>query len=127
VSFRGVVWLRRLIPGWMKALSFWVVLTGVVVLSLTPVTYLPPLAFDVWDKAQHAFGFALLTLLGLWAYPGRVPQLLAGLLLLGALIELAQGASGWRHADWMDLLADAIGVVFGLLVWVVWRRGVGTG
>lgn len=114
--------LERLIPGWMKALSFWVVLTGVVVLSLMPVAHLPPLAFDVWDKAQHAFGFAVLTLLGLWAYPGRMRQLLAGLLLLGALIELAQGASGWRHGDWLDLLADAIGVVLGLMVWAVYRR-----
>ena len=106
----------------MKALSFWVVLTGVVVLSLMPVAHLPPLAFDVWDKAQHAFGFAVLTLLGLWAYPGRMRQLLSGLLLLGALIELAQGASGWRHGDWLDLLADAIGVVLGLMVWAVYRR-----
>lgn len=106
----------------MKALSFWVVLTGVVVLSLMPVAHLPPLAFDVWDKAQHAFGFAVLTLLGLWAYPGWMRQLLAGLLLLGALIELAQGASGWRHGDWLDLLADAIGVVLGLMVWAVYRR-----
>jgi VanZ family protein len=39
----------------------------------------------------------------------------AGLLIYGALLELAQSWLNWgRAAEWMDFLADAIGVVAGL-------------
>lgn len=96
--------------------AFWACLLAVVVLSLLPGERLPAV-FAWWDKAQHALGFALLTGLGLLAYGRARWRLPAGLLLLGALIELAQGASGWRTGDWLDLLADAVGIVLALLLW----------
>jgi VanZ family protein len=101
--------------------AFWGCLLAVVVLSLLPGERLPAV-FAWWDKAQHALGFAILTGLGLLAYGQVRWRLPAGLLLLGALIELAQGASGWRTGDWRDLLADAVGIVLTLLLW---RRFVG--
>lgn len=104
------------VPRWCWRLGFWLMVGGVVVLSLIPVDYLPDQVKSLWDKAQHAFGFAVLTVLGLWAYPGRVRWLLPGLLLLGALIEVAQSATGWRQGDWQDVLANAVGVVVGALL-----------
>lgn len=95
---------------------FWAFLLAVVTLSLLPGDRLPGV-FAWWDKAQHALGFALLTGLGLIAYGRASWRLPVGLLLLGALIELAQGASGWRTGDWMDLLADAVGILCALLLW----------
>jgi len=93
---------------------FWVSTMAVVVLSLLPVAYLPPQSFDIWDKAQHATGFLGLTVLGLAAYRAT-PALRFGLrlLLLGGVIELAQSATGWRHGDLLDLLADAVGIAIG--------------
>ena len=105
-----------LVPRWCWRTGFWTVVLAVLVLSLLPVAYLPEQAATVWDKAQHAFGFAVLTVLGLWAYPSRARLVLPGLLLLGALIEFAQGATGWRHGDWQDLLANAVGVALGAVV-----------
>ena len=35
------------------------------------------------------------------------------LLGLGALIEVAQGLTGYRDASWADLAADALGVALG--------------
>ncbi|MGM9428574.1 VanZ family protein [Hydrogenophaga sp. MI9] len=93
--------------------AFWAACATVGVLSLTPVDRLPPQIFDIWDKAQHAAGFAGLAFLGRLAYPRRMPGLLAGLLLYGALIEVAQAATGWRHGDVNDWLADAVGVLMG--------------
>lgn len=95
-------------------LAFWLLLLAVVILSLLPVPYLPQQAFSLWDKAQHALGFAVLALLGGLAYPGRLPRLGVSLLLLGAAIELAQDATGWRTGDWLDLTADLVGVFVGL-------------
>ena len=102
--------LGRLVPGWLRAAAFWASVAAVVGLSLTPVAHLPPLVFDLWDKAQHALGFLVLTWLGLWAYPRHTLRVLVGLLLLGGWIEWAQSATGWRHGDWLDWLADAVGV-----------------
>lgn len=99
-------------------LAFWACLLAVVALSLTPVQHLPQQVFSLWDKAQHAGGFAVLTLLGLWAYPHRVTALLVAMLALGVGIELAQAATGWRYGDVADWVADAVGVA---AVYTVWR------
>ncbi|MEN9903648.1 MAG: hypothetical protein RLZZ555_213 [Pseudomonadota bacterium] len=96
--------------------AFWLLLLAVITLSMLPVPCLPQQALSLWDKAQHALGFAALALLGGLAYPGRLRRLGFGLLLLGGAIELAQHASGWRSGDWADLAADAIGLVAGLLL-----------
>ena len=106
----------------LARVAFWACLLGVVVLSLTPVQQLPPQVLNLWDKAQHAGGFAVLTLLGLWAYPQRAVTLLAAMLLaamlaLGAGIEVAQSATGWRYGDVLDWVADAVGVAAAYTVW----------
>lgn len=113
---------RRLV-----VLGFWVALLAVVVLSLTPVAQLPPAVFSVWDKAQHAGGFVALALLGGAAYPASLPRVWLGLLLLGAAIEVAQSATGWRHGDALDWLADAVGVAAGAAVCFSARRCAKTG
>lgn len=106
-----------------KKTFFWLVLLSLTVLSIMPVGLLPPQMFDVWDKAQHALGFAGLTLLGLWAYPRAWPLLPGWLLLHGGLIELVQAATGWRHGEWLDLVADALGIgAASALSWWMNRR-----
>lgn len=101
----------------LARVAFWACLLGVVVLSLTPVQQLPPQVLNLWDKAQHAGGFAVLTLLGLWAYPQRAVTLLAAMLALGVGIEVAQTATGWRYGDVLDWVADAVGVAAAYTVW----------
>jgi VanZ family protein len=90
---------------------FWVACLAIGVLSLLPVAYLPPAAFDWWDKAQHALAFLVLSGLGLAGYPRQVARVLLGLLIFGALIELAQALTGWRYGEWQDWLADGVGVL----------------
>lgn len=113
---------------WTRWGRFWwrcaFVLCALVVcaLSLAPPTALPPSAFSVWDKAQHALAFVALAVLGLQAYPGRWGRLWLGLLLLGAAIELAQAAVGWRQGDVADWVADAVGVALGTGLFRALRR-----
>lgn len=101
----------------LARVAFWACLLGVAVLSLTPVQHLPPQVFSLWDKAQHAGGFVVLTLLGLWAYPQRAVTLLAAMLALGVGIEVAQSATGWRYGDVADWVADAVGVAAAYALW----------
>jgi VanZ family protein len=104
------------------ALAFWGAVAAVLVLSLLPVDRLPEQVLDLWDKAQHAFGFAVLTVLGWLAYPHRARILWPSLLLLGAFIEVAQHATGWRYGDVLDWLADAVGVALGAVCMWAWGR-----
>lgn len=83
----------------------------------TPRQCPPPLTVSVWDKAQHAGAFVALAVLGLGAFPRRPVAVMGALLVYGMIIELAQGAAGWRYGDWQDWLADAVGVVMGFIVW----------
>lgn len=105
--------------------AFWACLLAVVVLSLSPVQHLPPQVFSLWDKAQHAGGFVVLTLLGLCAYPHRAMALLVAMLALGVGIEVAQSATGWRYGDVADWLADAVGVAAAYTVWRLLRATCG--
>ncbi|MDP2417506.1 MAG: VanZ family protein [Hydrogenophaga sp.] len=81
-----------------------------------------PSAINFWDKAQHALGFFGLTVLALLAYPKKpLNQIGVFLLLSGGAIELAQWATGWRQGDWLDLLADAVGILAALVLRLQWR------
>lgn len=105
----------------LKKTAFWFSVVVVTVLSLLPVAYLPPQTFNIWDKAQHAGGFLVLTLLGRAAYlDGSLARLGTGLLLYGAAIEMAQAATGWRTGDVLDLLADGVGIFAALVVCRAW-------
>jgi hypothetical protein len=102
-------------------LSFWLLVLATLWLSLIPVDQVPK-AFSFWDKAQPAFGFAVLACLGLLAYPGRVPALVFGVALFGVAIECAQWLTGWRFGDWQDWVADCVGIAFGYAAWRGWCR-----
>jgi VanZ family protein len=89
---------------------------AVMVLSLLP---LGPQAPSLgWDKANHMTAFALLAVLGCRAYPTRTVAVVTGLLAYGGLIEVLQSFTGYRTAEWADLLADALGLPVG---WVIAR------
>jgi len=103
-------------------LAFWLSLIALTVASLVPVTLLPPQAMNLWDKAQHALGFAWLAALGLAAYPRRAICVCLGLLAWGGVIEVLQWTTGWRYGEWIDWLADGIGIAAAALLWCAMPR-----
>ncbi len=92
---------------------FWLAVTAGVVLALWPQPHPPRPWFPGADKLQHALAFAALVWLGVRGGYRRALVLVAGLLLLGAAIEVAQSFTATRTAEWLDWLAGAIGIAFG--------------
>jgi VanZ family protein len=84
---------------------------AVLVLALMPVV--PHMPSTGWDKSNHMLAFAVLTVLGYRGYPGRMALLLLYLLAYGGLIEVLQSFTPGRSAEWVDLLADALGLLMG--------------
>ncbi|NPC58082.1 VanZ family protein [Caenimonas soli] len=107
---------RRAYSRW----AFSVCLVVVLVAALAPPhTIVPPTG---WDKVQHAVAFAVLAMLGCGAYPERKAQVLLGLLAYGGLIELLQSFTGYRTAETLDVVADAVGLVVGwTFTRLLWR------
>jgi VanZ family protein len=105
--------LKLLLYGTAVAILLW--------LCLAPSRDLPQL--EVWDKAEHATAWAVLTGLGLALFP-RASELIAGFALgLGGLVEILQWTLPFgRDADWRDLAADGLGVAIVMAVFVVARR-----
>jgi aminopeptidase YwaD len=121
--------LPQRLPGPLTLL--WVAV--MLVLTLTPAQEMPRTPtwhFLSFDTAAHAGVFAVLAGLA-WLWARQQPRLRhpAGLVLaasvaFGALIEVLQYTMQLgRHAEWTDLLSDAIGAALGLaLVAAAGRR-----
>ena len=115
--------LKPLQRPWLWAGLWWLAVLVVVVLSLVPP---PPMELPRHgDKVEHLLAYALLAAAAVQVWrPGR-PLLLAGLglVLMGVLLEFAQGAlTATRQADPFDALANTLGVALGLLTaFTPWR------
>ena len=99
--------------------AFWVATLSVLVLSLLPTS--TPLPSTGWDKSNHVLGFAILAALGSLGYRRQGLKVSVGLLAFGVLIEVLQAFSGYRFAEWGDLLSDMIGIALGILT--AWLAG----
>ena len=106
--------IMKTTPRRLLQLNFWIACLILCIAALVPTDQLPSLMTTWWDKAQHALAFATLYALGAWAYPTRRTALAISLLVLGMLIELAQGATGWRQCDLADWVADGVGVAIAI-------------
>jgi VanZ family protein len=99
----------------------------VVVITWLALIPAPPKAITTgWDKSNHALAFASLAFASAWAVWPRVrrwPLLFVVVLAYGGAIEIAQSYLPPREGDWLDLLADAVGISLGLLL--AWPVAVG--
>jgi hypothetical protein len=111
-----IFWIVIFLIKFLSKTFFCLALVAITILALLPIDMLTAPVFNWWDKAQHAAAFAVLTAMGLAAFPDRAGRMAVGLVFYGGAIELAQLGVGWRFGEWQDLLADAAGV---LAVWAV--------
>jgi VanZ family protein len=99
---------------WWLALG-WMMIGAVIYLSLTP----HPLEIDVvqGDKMGHALAYLGMMIWFAQLYHRRLHVWWAvGFIALGAVLEYLQGWSGYRDFEYLDMVADAVGVVLGWLL-----------
>ena len=95
---------------------FVVALVGVAWASLEPIDRVPG-PTNLSDKLLHLIAYATLGVTAALAQRRpRIIMTIAALTAFGLLIEILQGRTGYRSFDLQDLLADAIGAAFGVLL-----------
>lgn len=105
-----------LLPAPVRIILFALACCLIAWLSLSPTETLPQ-GLTFWDKAEHALAYFGLTLLGAWAFPGRLGRLAIGLFLAGVGVEILQSTMGLgRQGDAWDAVANSTGIAVGLLV-----------
>lgn len=95
---------------------WWAMVAAVVVGSLLPALLLADLPPGS-DKVQHLLGYAVLAAMAVQLFATLRALLVAGvgLVVMGVLVEVAQGAlTTTRVMDAHDALANLLGVVLGL-------------
>lgn len=98
-------------------------LLAVLALTIMPAIWLWPdrnqvaQLFGAFDKLAHAIVFALLAVWFAGQYrKASYWRIAIGLLAFGVLIELCQRLVGYRTAEWLDVAADAVGIIIGLSI-----------
>ena len=96
-------------------LFFWLALCLVAVLSMLAVP--GQQIFQGQDKRSHLLVYMILFALLLLAYGKRWSLISLGILLacFSGLIEVAQSFTGSRQAEWLDLLANILGILVAAL------------
>ncbi|HEX7115099.1 MAG TPA: VanZ family protein [Steroidobacter sp.] len=102
----------------------WVLVAGAVLTSIMPANHLPTLG-GVSDKVEHMAAYGVLALWFAGIYPrSRYPVIAGGLLAMGVAIEWLQGAMHvGREADFLDVIANCVGIACGLTLALLWLGG----
>ncbi len=77
----------------------------------------------IWDKAEHAIAWAVLTGSGLVLSTRRRWAIGTFAFAFGAAVEVLQATLPFgRDGDWHDLLADTVGIAIAYVAWLGLRR-----
>ena len=91
-------------------------------MALIPISDIPNI-FNLWDKVQHALAFTVLTITGSLAFPKKTKVVYVGLMLYGVCIEIIQSTlTTTRFGEASDLLADSVGVMVGIIIYLAVRK-----
>jgi VanZ family protein len=106
-------------PPELKLIKIWYLLGGLMLLMVGAVSLMPLPDVGVNDKFSHLVTYFVLGgWFGLLA-TNRVSLgwTIIGLIAYGMLIELLQGMTAHRYAEWGDVLANAGGTMAGILLY----------
>jgi len=100
---------------------FLIALISSYVLAIMPQEMVPSFQ-SLSDKSLHFIAFAVLTLLLNLSY--RMPWWKSVLYLLfyATFIEFSQTFTPNRCAEWLDIVADAIGITLGLVLYAGYKK-----
>ena len=100
---------------------FWIALISSYILAIMPQNIAPSFQ-SLSDKSLHFIAFAVLTLLLTLSY--RIPlwKSIGYLLFYATFIEFSQTFTPNRCAEWLDIVADGIGIALGLVLYVGYKK-----
>ena len=103
----------------LKLAKLWYLLGGLMLLTVGFVSLMPVPDVGVSDKVSHLLTYFLLAGWFSLIAASRVSLgwTIAGLLAYGILLELLQGMTVYRYAEWGDVLANASGTMAGILLY----------
>lgn len=97
-------------------ISAYALLAAVLVASLMPTEFIP----QGNDKIQHLLTYSVLSVWYFLVFQARIPKsrarIAVGLIVFGGIIELLQGLTSYRYAEWADVLANSCGVLIATLL-----------
>ena len=97
--------------------GLWYACGVVMLLAVAMVSLLPAPAIGVSDKLSHLLTYVLLS--GWFCLLARRRTALvfsiAALIAYGIMIEWLQGLTGYRYAEWGDVIANSAGCLLGTL------------
>jgi VanZ family protein len=117
--------MKALLTPWLhdpKYRPVWRLLLLVMLLVICWLAFsvpTPGVDFAQSDKLKHICAFAALAVVArLCGRPSGLNLLVVvgGLLLYGGFIEIVQTQLPYRSGDWLDLLADSLGILLGSLL-----------
>ncbi len=101
-------------------IGFACAILGTIWLSLAPLSELPSAA-SISDVLSHFIGYAFLGALAIASgFRPLIPFFL--LVAFGTLLEVVQGASGYRFFEFKDIAVNALGLIAGIASVVLARR-----
>ncbi len=100
---------------------FWLALLASYVLAMIPQEMAPEIG-ELSDKTLHFIAFAVLTLLLTLAYAISWLKATLYLLFYAFFIEFSQYFTPNRCAEWLDIVADAIGIGLGLILYAGYKK-----
>lgn len=96
-------------------LVFWMALVGSYILAIAPMDKAPMIS-PLSDKGNHFIAFAFLSVSLFYAYKISYMKIALWMLAYGIWIEFTQLFIPNRYGELMDLVADIIGIVIGLII-----------
>ena len=103
----------------LKLIRAWYALGTMMLIAVAAVSLMPVPDTGVNDKASHLLTYFLLA--GWFGLLARARVMLAwtlaALIAYGILLELLQGQTGYRFAEWGDVVANSIGAVAGIALY----------
>jgi VanZ family protein len=106
-------------PPALQLLKIWYLLGGLMLLMVGTVSLMPVPDVGVNDKFSHLVTYLFL---GGWfsllaVNRAALVWTFVGLVAYGILLELLQGMTAYRYAEWGDVLANASGTFAGILLY----------
>ena len=103
----------------LKLVKLWYLLGGLMLLAVGFASLMPVPDVGVSDKFSHLVTYFLLAGWFSLIAANRVSLgwTIIGLIAYGILLELLQGMTAYRYAEWGDVLANASGTMAGILLY----------